>query len=196
MPNMFRKKNFVLHSFRAFTAIELAVVIVIMVILAAAGSINSMKGYDTMKLDAAARKVASDIRYAQSLAINNFNNLNIVGTVVDFNPGDANRYTITNNGGLNTIVDFDSGEYTGVEIIGLGGFISSQGSTSKIMFGLGDTDRIFLDPAPYLARPHNGINGSDWDDSLLTTQGSITLRYKGKTRSITVEPETGLVEIQ
>lgn len=75
---------------KSFTLIELAVVIVIMIIVAIAGTITQISSYDRLKLDAAAQKIASDIRAAQEL-------------VMDYAPAamDGTR------GASSIVVDFD-----------------------------------------------------------------------------------------
>jgi len=54
---------------KSFTLIELVVAIVIMVIIATMGTMTQMSSYNSLKLDAAAQKIASDIRLAQELAM-------------------------------------------------------------------------------------------------------------------------------
>ncbi|MEW6008604.1 MAG: type II secretion system protein [Candidatus Omnitrophota bacterium] len=175
---------------KGFTAIELAVVIVIMLILAVSGSINSMKGYDTMKLDAAARKVASDIRYAQNLVLTNYNNASFIPTTLYFDTCASNYYTIKRgpSGSEVTIntVDFSAGEYSGVNIDCTGtSFTNILANTGKLL-QFANTP-AFGDQAPYLARPYYFF---------LLQSGQVKLTYKGKSRTITVEQETGRVQIQ
>lgn len=70
---------------KSFTLIEFVVAITIMIVIATIGTAK-FYSFDTLKLDAAAQKVASDIRYAQSLAMN-------------FSPG--SRYCQDENGDWN-----------------------------------------------------------------------------------------------
>lgn len=190
-------------SKKAFTAIELAVVIVIMAILAVAASVQSI-GYDTMKLDAAARKVASDIRYAQNLAFNTPQSSNFNSVYISFSAAtetyqvfyeDAAGATFPVKDPFtkeNLSVDLKTGPYKGVTINSVcfgAGCCTDLGFGSLYSFGSPDTK-------PYLVRPNPVVYSIIAVCPSFSSTGTVVLGYQGKTRTVRVQPETGLVQIQ
>jgi len=106
-----------------FTLIELIVVIVILLILSAVIAPKITDVITGTRINTAARKIASDIRYAQSLAISAQTTYGVI-----FNPNPTNTYSLYQNtsatiitnpfsGGLYT-VQLNTGEYDGVTING------------------------------------------------------------------------------
>jgi prepilin-type N-terminal cleavage/methylation domain-containing protein len=108
-----------------FTLIELIVVIVILLILSAVIAPKITNVITGTRINTAARKIASDIRYAQSLAISAQTTYGVI-----FNPNPTNTYSLYQNtsatiitnpfsGGLYT-VQLNTGEYDGITIWGSG----------------------------------------------------------------------------
>jgi len=118
-----KPKTRIPNPYSGFTLIELIMVVVVLIVLA---TVIGPKISDTLKgtrVNTAARKIATDIRYAQSLAIST---QALHGVI--FNPNPANTYSIYSpssaniiwnqfSGGLYT-VQLNAGEYDGVTIDG------------------------------------------------------------------------------
>jgi prepilin-type N-terminal cleavage/methylation domain-containing protein len=86
---------------KSFTMIELIVAMTIVLIISTIGTINYLSSYETLKLDAAAQRIASDIQYAQNLVINRdplSKNSNDPGysLVVDFSISQNSYYIVKN----------------------------------------------------------------------------------------------------
>jgi len=168
----------------AFSVIEIVVVLAVMVILAAVAMVK-LGTYDNMKLDAAARKVASDIRYAQRYTMTQMQRVwidfDLVNERYSIKEGVSPFNVITDpltKGSF--VVDFNSGELKGVKI-----------NTSN--FG-GREDLGFSDS---LGRPCGVQLGTFDAPSSFTTPGSVSISYKTlPQKTISVEPETGEVSIQ
>lgn len=164
---------------RGFTMVELAVVIVIIGVLAAA-AIPAMAGLSSTKARVAARQLSRDINFARERAIT-------TGTVVwvSFDlPG--NSYTILQEhldspgrGGAAMLTDpatgrdftqsLSSGEFAGVTITGV---------------SIGDGYEVGFD---WRGRPRDSALAA------LSSAGSISLS-EGNT--VTIQPETGFTSVQ
>ncbi len=158
---------------KGFTVIETVIVISILIILAAAVIIRW--DFDPIKLEGAARKVVSDIRYTQKLAISsqarsaitfNANGYSVFTDITvptsATSPGD----TCSSDPAFNFVVDFTAGRcsnYSGVTL----GF-----TTALIAFNS-------------LGKPVDAA-GTD-----LATQ-TVTVNYNGS-KNITIEAGTGRV---
>ncbi len=164
-------------SRRGFTFVELVVVITILGILAWIAFPN-FSGYSDIKLDAAARRVAADLRYAQNRAMGK---RMIHGLL--FEPSAA-RYTVfapdaatpvLDPGDRNRplVIDFDTkAEYQGVAISS-----ATFGSTSGVTFD-------------YFGVPRD-TSGTD-----LAATGRVVLTYQGQADTIEVAPGTGKVSVR
>ena len=192
---------------KAFSFIELVVVIVIFGIIALVAS-SKFGPYDAMKIDAAARKIASDITYAQQLAMTNAYSSS-VGIVIDFNPADEspimptgtniNSYRIFRGysnlfvndpfSKENFVVDFNAGTYQGVTI----DRAEFRGSDEVIYNNLGFTRYRGVAEA----RQYNSFLMMYITKGFSVTdkEGEITISYHGKTRTIVVTMDTGRVSI-
>lgn len=102
-----------------FTFIEVVVVMTIMAILAAVAIVTFNNSSSDFQLNAASRKVISDVQYAQDLSMTTGNRVK-----VKFDP-DNNRYSLlwaddspvpNIMGGGNFVVSFGSGAFKNVEI--------------------------------------------------------------------------------
>jgi len=173
---------------KGVTLIELAMVIVIVGILAGL----AMPRFDSfyfMKLSGAMKKVSSDIRYAQQLAISQHADSRIEfsgntyrgcycneadGACTTGACGSTNWSAITDpftRGNL--LVNFNTDpQYSGITISN-----PSFGGTATLRFD-------------WMGVPQNA-NGAN-----LTTEGSVNFSYKGNTSSIAVTPNTGRVRAQ
>lgn len=157
----------------AITLIELIMVIVIIGIMAVL-AIPRFETYQEIKLEAAARKLVSDIRYTQGLAIAKHENY-----AVEFNTA-LEKYRIfrlKDNSTVidpltrrNFIVDYKARtEYKGINIVS-----ANFGETSTLRFN-------------YLGVPQDG-NGNN-----LTRNGEVVISYKGQTKTIVITRNTGKV---
>jgi len=168
---------------KAFTLIELVMVIVVMAIMAVVAISRISVGPN--KLDGAASKLASDLRYAQQLAINSHQSCGI-----SFNPTDNTYFvyigtTSTKARDPHTRKDLELDYDTDSE--------SSGVNLSYTNFG----NDISFD---YLGTPYDSTG------SALSSQGYVTINYdyispgcfgsgSGYTTSVTIEPNTGMVGI-
>lgn len=155
---------------RSFTLIELIMVMAVIAIIAVVVSISPGPN----KLIGVTNKLMFDLRYAQQLAISRQVNCGL-----SFNPSGNSYFVYIGN--TSTIaadphtagelsIDFDTGsEYSGVSLSGTN-------------FG----DRIYFDS---LGAPYNNTN------TLLASQGVITLADGAYTKTVTIEPNTGEVKI-
>lgn len=158
---------------RGFTLIEVVLVLVILLVIAAVAALN-LSGFATIKVNGAARRLASDIRFAQQMATSQQ-----VRHGVAFNLPAVNQYTVyeQNNpadparnpaGGADFIVDFTAGEFDGVTIA-----TSLPGGLVKF-----DSQGQPLDAM---------------DAPLVGGSNTVTLTYEGASAIVTVAPATGRV---
>jgi len=159
---------------RGFTLIELVMVIVIVGILAVI-AVPRFESFYAIKLDGATKKVVSDIRYAQQLAIARHEDYRVVFDVAN------NNYEVrrVSDGSFATdpftradfIVNFNTdAQYKGIRI-------SNTNFGGTLQF---DWQGI----------PRDG-NGT-----ALTSEGSISFSYQGNNRTIYITPDTGRVRLQ
>jgi len=165
---------------RSFTLIELIVVTVITVILAAL-SVPVLANGSARRLARAAHELAMHIKMARGLAVATRRT-----TWVDFDaatesysiyiedpdtPGRSNRIKVTNPvTGEDFDVTLDTAEFDGVEISSAG-----FGGRSEVEF-----DR--------LGKPYDGMGNA------LTSDGTVVLTAGGATRTVHVVQDTGLVK--
>ena len=166
---------------RGFTVIEIIMVIVVMGILAVA-SIPRIEGLRyQIKLKAAVKKLVSDIRYVQSIAISRHTNSALVFDEPNnyyaaffFNTSSSSWQALTDpltRGALT--VDYNSpGHYSGVDISAL----NFNGFSDELRF---DWQGVPMDSG----------------DNNLTATGRVTLSAGGLSRFVDVLPQTGKVEV-
>ncbi len=150
-----------------FTLIELVMVIVIVGILAAI-AVPRFESFYAIKLDGATKKVASDIRYTQQLAIARHTNSRIVFdadndsyVVEEENPEDSGNWVSATDPFTRTdlSVNFNTdAQYKGIDI------------QNNVTFQF------------------------DWQGT--TAGGSVSLGYHGRVRTINLESNTGRVSVQ
>jgi len=150
--------------------------VVIIVVISAAVINIGMNSMTSNKVNSAARRLISDLRFAQEVAITKRIRHGIIFS--------SNSYTVFENddtadparnpqGGGSFIVDFTSGDFSGVTI--------STTSPQTTLPGL----VVKFEPN---GKPIDGSN------ALLTTSSNqVTLNYNGSSKSITITPETGKV---
>ena len=162
---------------RGFTLTELTVMVVILGVLSWL-AYPKMAAMDEVKLDAAARRVAADLRYAQGLAMSRrvihgilFNTAQEKYTV--FAPNAATPITDPADRARSLIVDYTTRtEFKGVLVQS-----AAFGTTPGVTFD-------------YFGVPRDTA-GVD-----LTSQGVVVLTYQGNTDSILVAPQTGTVTVR
>ena len=162
---------------RGFTLTEMTVIIVILGILSWL-AYPKVVAMDEIKLDAAARRLVSDLRYAQSLAMSR----RVIHGIL-FDPA-AEKYTVFAPNAATPIVDpADLArtlvvDYTSrTEFKGVLVQSASFGTTPGVTFD-------------YFGVPRD-TSGAD-----LTTNGVVVLTYQGNTDSVLVAPQTGTVSIR
>ncbi len=162
---------------RGFSLTELIVIISILGILGWV-AYPKMAAMDEIKLDAAARRLAGDLRYAQSLAMSR---RVIHGILFDpalekytvFAPNAASPITDPADRARPLAVDYTSRtEFRGVLV---------QSAT------FGTTPGVTFD---YFGVPRDTA-GVD-----LTSTGSVVLSYQGQSDTVLVAPQTGMVTVR
>jgi prepilin-type N-terminal cleavage/methylation domain-containing protein len=164
------------RSSPGFTLIEMVMVIVIIAILAAV-SMPRFRAFDSLKLNGAVKKIATDIRYVQQLSVSTHDTYRIrfdTGLdrydVIRINDSSAARDPFSRS---NFTVDFrNDSQYRGVDITSV-----NINNTAGLQFD-------------WQAAPQNSNNAT------LTTEGNISVSYKGQTLKIYIQPVTGTVRIQ
>ena len=155
---------------RAFTLIELTIVIVVLLILAV---VLPRYTSDEVNLDAQAQRLANDIRYAQSLTLSKNRRFRI-----NFN---ANSYILTESDGSTAVTHPVTGGTT---------FTLDSGITltSNLTAGTGATRGAIL----FIGKgtPYDAIA-----NTALSSDAQITLTLNGMTKTVRVAPETGRVYI-
>ena len=162
---------------RGFSLTELIVIITILGILSWL-AFPKMSAMDEIKLDAAARRLAGDLRYAQSLAMSR---RVIHGVLFDpalgkytvFAPNPATPITDPADRARTMVVDYTSRtEFKGVLV---------QSAT------FGTTPGVTFD---YFGVPRDTA-GVD-----LSSTGIVVLTYQGQTDTVFVAPQTGMVTVR
>lgn len=162
---------------RGFTLTELVVIVTILGVLSWL-AYPRMVAVDEIKLDAAARRLAADIRYAQTLAMSRRVIHGILfDTALDrytvFAPNAATPVTDPADRARGLVVDYTRRtEFQGVQLQS-----AAFGTTPGITFD-------------YFGVPRDTA-GVD-----LTTSGVVVLSYQGASDSVIVSPQTGTVEIR
>jgi len=162
-----------------FTLIELIMVMVIAVILAAVVAVR-FSPFDTIKLDSATRKVAADIRYAQKVAIStqatyaaiafNTNGYTVYDTyssVISRSPGDPCSTDSSNN----FVVAFNEDRCSNYSEV----TITTNLAGNIVKF--------------------NSLGTPLKNDDTVITDGdkTVTITYKSASKPITIEQGTGRV---
>lgn len=168
-------------SQNAFTIIESIMVIVIVGILVAL-AIPRFQSFYFIKLNGAVKKIVSDIRYVQQLAIARHENYKIV-----FNVSPADTYTVIrvadativqnpfSRQSINPWVDFKTDpQYNGIHIS------STAFSSGTLRFDWQGT-------------PQEGPDGAVTD---LAQERSVTFEYRGNIMQVYVTPNTGRLRVQ
>ena len=164
------------HYLTGFTIVELIMVIVILAVIAAL-AIPRFDSYYTIILEGAARRLVSDIRYTQRLAIAKHDDYGI-----EFNTGsDSYRvYRVSDNS-------------TAVEPLSRGNFIMNYTTDSEFKSidlasaNFGGTSNLRFTS---LGTPQDA-NGNN-----LASAGTATISYKGSSKTVSVTINTGKVNLQ
>ena len=162
----------------AFTLIEWAAVISILSIMAVAVGGPALSYIDSIRAQAAAARVAGDIRYAQKTALSSGLRTWVLFSTTDnsyrlyvedaANPGKANRRPAINPLDHSTgVIQFGSGEFVNVSVLSV-----DIGRTSELEF---DTFGV----------PYNGNGTALTADGVIGLSGGV---------SVTIHPVGGLVE--
>jgi type II secretion system protein H len=159
-----------------FTLIEVVVVITILGILAWL-AFPSLSTINEIRLDAAARRVASDLRYAQNRAIGSHT---IHGVRFDVGAG---RYIVyAANSGSAVVNPADRGKTLVVTFASL----AETRGVSIESASFGTTPGVTFD---FYGVPRDTA-GVD-----LTTAGRVVLLYQGQRDTVQVAPQTGAIQV-
>ena len=156
-----------------YTLIEVILAIVFISLMAFALSLG-IDSISASRLDSAVRRLASDLRFAQQVAVTKRIRHGIVFT--------ANSYTVFENdlpgdparnpqGGNDFVVDFTTGDFAGVTI--------STTPPQKTLPGL----VVKFEPN---GKPIDGANAP-----LTNATNQVTLSYNGSPKALTITHETG-----
>ncbi|MCM8784371.1 MAG: prepilin-type N-terminal cleavage/methylation domain-containing protein [Candidatus Omnitrophica bacterium] len=158
-----------------FTLMEIVLVIVLVGILGITFAVK-YSGFEETKLSSAASKLAADIAYAQQLAITT---QLYHGISFDSNAEEYYLFRIETNNTQTTIKNPSTGEDFVVEY----DFGELQGINLQTVNIGGGTEIIF------------DWQGIPYDNSktALTSDATITLEYRGRTKTLTVIAGTGKV---
>ncbi len=160
-----------------FTLVELSIVITLLAILAWAAW-PSMTSLDEIRLDAAARRVVSDLRYAQNRAVGSRTPHGVrfdaaAGRYIVYAGHSDSALTDPANRGATLAVAFDAlTETRGVSIAS-----ASFGSTPAVVY---DSYGV--------PRDTTGVE--------LVTAGRVVLAYQGIQDTVEVAPQTGAVRVR
>jgi prepilin-type N-terminal cleavage/methylation domain-containing protein len=160
---------------KGFTIIEMVMVIIIVAILAVV-SIPRFESFYYIKLDGAAKRVLTDIRFTQQLSIARHENYKIVFTtgtdIYQVQRVSDNVYATDPFTRANLIVNFTTDpQHKGIDI-----------SATNLTAGTLQFD--------WQGIPYNSTGVA------LTADASVTLTYKDNTKTIYVTPATGRVRVQ
>lgn len=178
-----------------FTLIELILVMVLVVILAATVVPMIFKGGADLSVVAAAMKVKDDIRYAQTLAMQRHK----LPTPAVTNPTYRYRMTFDAGTDIYTIVNDANNNGTWGEGLAENVRKPSTGDTSFIVqLNVGDYAGIDITAVGFdSGLLEFDLFGTPFDGAgRLTTAKSITLERSGQSATITVTPGTGRVVVQ
>jgi len=171
---------------QGWTLIELVLVIIMVVILAAVIS-ASFQNYPAIKLNGAVRRLASDIRFAQQLAMTRQVRHGVVFNLTVTCAAATNTYTVFEevgactdtparnpSGGGNLTVDYNTdAQFQGVTIT------SPSFCVGVICTGILE---------------YNALGVATDENGTQLTSGSVTLNYSGAaSRTVTVIPSTGRI---
>jgi prepilin-type N-terminal cleavage/methylation domain-containing protein len=163
------------HSARAFTLIEVLMVVMIIAIGAVLAIPMISSGAD-FQLRAAANIIAADLEYAKSLAITNQDNYSII-----FDAGNESYEMHDSNG---EIVDDPVRPSGGIAVDFANDSRFSQVDIETVSFD--STDTVIFD---YLGAPYNG----SFD---LLSSSAIVVKAGNQTITVTVAPVTGYITIE
>ena len=165
---------------KGFSLIELVLVMVVTGILAVS-AISAYFGVEDNRVDGAAKRLASDLAYARQMALTEngvfgiaFDTVNDTYAVHEFDPATAVETTIANTlTQTAAATDFDG--IPGMEGVTIQ--VANFGGTQTVRFS---------------------SNGTPQDDNEadLAAQGTVVLNHSGVTRTITVQANTGEINIQ
>jgi len=165
---------------RAFTLVELVVVIIVIGILSFVTTAAITIVIKNIQLNSAADKVASDLRYAQTMS-----NVTATWYGVSFEVDPVNRYSIFTTeatGTIETIVNNPAKNGTAFTIklksdynVNISG-VSIEGGGKKLLFHP-------------LGTPYKSVS------SIISSESIVTI-YLGSSKTVRVTPNTGRIYIQ
>ena len=163
-------------NIKGFTIIEVIMVIVIVGVLVGV-SMPRFNSFYAMKLNGAMKKMVSDIRYTQNLAISTHDTYSVIfdttGNSYEVRRVSDNSFAVDPLDRGNLSVNFNTHpRYQGIDIVS-----AAIGGTSTLRF-------------TWEGVPQNS-SGSN-----LSAEGTINLSYQGNSGIIYVTPDTGRVRVE
>jgi len=164
---------------KGFTVVELIIVLLVAGILAAVAGAAISRAMKGIQLSSATDKLASDLRYAQTLAQN-------TGTWygASFEVDPLNQYTIYTTTGTSDMVVENPAKLGSFFIINLYNDYGVKIISAEIASG----KKVVFNP---LGTPYNDKTGA-----ALTNEGVVTLARDSATRTVRITPNTGRIYIQ
>ena len=166
---------------KAFSLPELIIMLVIMGILAVV-SFVALDPYRGIKLDAGAKKLKADLQYTRNLALST---AKWYGVTFEVDP--VNTYTIYETDG-STDTPIENPAKLGTNFI-----VDIHNYYSGVKIDSVDIDGVDIVKVVFHPR---GIPYKDRGGSLIATQATITLEYRGITREVVITPNTGRISVQ
>lgn len=166
-------------SRKAFTIIELIVVMFVVSIISVVVMIN-MNSYQGIRLDAAAKKVMVDLEYARNLALSTAKWYG-----VSFEADPVNRYRVYQTDGTTDTVIDDPSAPGKTFLVTLSTYFSGVKIQSTSLEG---GSKIEFSP---LGTPYQDKNGTAF-----SSHGIVTLSFNSLTKTVRITPNTGRTFVQ
>ncbi|MDD5382103.1 MAG: GspH/FimT family pseudopilin [Candidatus Margulisbacteria bacterium] len=164
---------------RSFSLVEIIIVMAIIGIISI-GAFVLIAPYKTLKLDAAAKKIAADLQYARNLALTTSEWYG-----VSFNTDPTNSYTVYKTDGTIDTITEDPSRLGKNFIVNLNEIYKGVILKSVDISG---GRQIEFHP---LGKPYDDHNGL-----AITATGTISVEYSGSAKTIIITPNTGEISIQ
>ncbi len=163
---------------KGFALTELMMILLIIGIIAIV-VVVTLNPYKTVRLEAAAKKIAMDLLYTKNLALSTSKWYGI-----SFEADPVNVYIVYETDGASDKVIENPSQLGKGFVINLSGYYSGVKISSV---NIGGGNKVEFHP---LGTPYTDKNGS-----ALTAAGVITVGYGGLTRTIQIAPNTGRITI-
>lgn len=169
---------------RAFTLIELVLVMLIVIILSGVAIVSIVNAVNVLRVSNASDKLAVDIRYAQTMAAATAKWYGVSFDIDPLNPSQYRYYRVyTTTGTLDTPA-VNPSKLGSDFVVDLSADFSVYISSISIAGGT----KVEFSP---LGIPYNDMTGSP-----ITAEGTITVQKDSSARTVRLSPVTGRVYVQ